>query len=167
MRSDHPISIDRRDKRSPFSSLSLSLSFSLSLSLVSLSRLKNQENVFFFLPKFLFDFSLLNPYVWIHGPHHAMCPPLIRVRFCTETIYFFSVQFILNELSSSHFLKPFSLSFEEPGKCFFFSSQNSFLTFPYLILMFGYMAHIMPCVHHSFGSVFAPKQFISFQFNLF
>ena len=55
-------------------------------------------------PRQVFDFSLFNPYVWIHGPHHAMCPPLIRVRFCIETIYFFSVQFILNELSSSHFL---------------------------------------------------------------
>ena len=32
---------------------------------------------------------------------------------------------------------------------------------------FGCMAHIAQCVHHSFGSVSAPKQFISFQFNLF
>ena len=33
-----------------------------------------------------------------------MCPSLIWVRFYSEIIYFFSVQFILNELSSSHFL---------------------------------------------------------------
>ena len=33
-----------------------------------------------------------------------MCPSLIRVRFCPETIDLFSVQFILNELSLSHFL---------------------------------------------------------------
>ena len=33
-----------------------------------------------------------------------MCPSLIRVRFYPETIYLFSVQFILNELSSSNFL---------------------------------------------------------------
>ena len=33
-----------------------------------------------------------------------MCASLIRVRFCNETIYLFSVQFIFNELSSSHFL---------------------------------------------------------------
>ena len=33
-----------------------------------------------------------------------MCPFLIRVLFCTETIYLFSIKFILNEISSSHFL---------------------------------------------------------------
>ena len=33
-----------------------------------------------------------------------MCLSLIRVRFYPETNYFFSIQFILNELSSSHFL---------------------------------------------------------------
>ena len=33
-----------------------------------------------------------------------MCPSLIRVCFFLETIYFFPIQFILNELSSSHFL---------------------------------------------------------------
>ena len=33
-----------------------------------------------------------------------MCPSLIQVRFCPKTIYLFLVQFILNELSSSHFL---------------------------------------------------------------
>ena len=34
----------------------------------------------------------------------AQGPSLIRVRLCSEIIYFFSVQFSLNELSSSHFL---------------------------------------------------------------
>ena len=33
-----------------------------------------------------------------------MCPSFIRVYFYPETIYLFSIQFILNELSSSHFL---------------------------------------------------------------
>ena len=33
-----------------------------------------------------------------------MCPSLIRVRFYPEIIYFFLVQFILKELSLSHFL---------------------------------------------------------------
>ena len=35
---------------------------------------------------------------WIHSLY---C--FIRVRFCPETIYLFSIHFILNELSSSHF----------------------------------------------------------------
>ena len=34
----------------------------------------------------------------------AQFPYLMRVRLCPEIIYFFSVQFSLNELSSSHFL---------------------------------------------------------------
>ena len=33
-----------------------------------------------------------------------MCPSLIQVCFLPEIIYFFLVHFILNELSSSHFL---------------------------------------------------------------
>ena len=33
-----------------------------------------------------------------------MCPSLIQVHFYPETIYLFLVQFILNELSSSHFM---------------------------------------------------------------
>ena len=33
-----------------------------------------------------------------------MCPSLIQVHFCPETIYFFLIQFILNELSSIYFL---------------------------------------------------------------
>ena len=50
---------------------------------------------------FPFSFFFL---IWIHGSHCAMCPSHIWVHFYLETIYFFSVQFILNELSSSHFL---------------------------------------------------------------
>ena len=56
-----------------------------------------------FLP---FDFPFFFPFIlffYIHGSHCSMCLPLIRVRFCPEKIYLFSVQFILNELSSSHF----------------------------------------------------------------
>ena len=55
---------------------------------------------------FLFFFSSFYLFIylfWIHGSHCAMCPSLIRVCFCLETIYLFSVQFILNELSSNHF----------------------------------------------------------------
>ena len=33
-----------------------------------------------------------------------MYPSLIRVRLCLETIYLFSIQFILNKFSSSHFM---------------------------------------------------------------
>ena len=59
---------------------------------------------------FLFDFFgfyllfiyllllLLLLLFWIHGSYR-----FIRVRFCSETIYLFSIHFILNELSSSHF----------------------------------------------------------------
>ena len=37
--------------------------------------------------------------------HIASCVHLsFGVHFCLETIYFFSIQFILNELSSRHFL---------------------------------------------------------------
>ena len=56
---------------------------------------------FFLAPSFIcpsppFDFYLLFFF--------SMCPSLIRVCFYPETIYLFLVQFILNELSSSHFL---------------------------------------------------------------
>ena len=58
-----------------------------------------------FLLTFLFFlFILFLKKFWIHGSHCAMCPSLILVHFCPETIYFFSVQFSLNELSSIHFL---------------------------------------------------------------
>ena len=57
---------------------------------------------------FFFDFPSFYPFlfflIWIHGSHCAKCPYLIWVRFCPETIYFFSVQFILNELNSNNFL---------------------------------------------------------------
>ena len=51
--------------------------------------------VFFFFSLFLF---------YLKFGYMAQCPSLIWVRFYPETIYFFSVQFSLNELSSSHFL---------------------------------------------------------------
>ena len=38
-----------------------------------------------------------------NGSHCAMCPSHIWICFYPEIIYFFLVQFILNELSSSHF----------------------------------------------------------------
>ena len=67
-------------------------------------------------------------------------------------------------------------------KIFFFPFSLSILALPlwsvpfsfpfdfYLLLFFkkiGYMAHIAPCVHLSFGYISALKQFTSFQFNLF
>ena len=54
----------------------------------------------FFRNSFFFFFFL----IWTHGSHCAMCPSLIRVRFCPEAIYLFSVQFISTELSLSYFL---------------------------------------------------------------
>ena len=48
-----------------------------------------------------FFFFILSFFFLIFG---CMCPFLIRVRFFPEIIYFSSIQFILNELSSSHFL---------------------------------------------------------------
>ena len=89
MKTHGPIFVDLRDKFLSllFSSLSLSVSFSLTpLSVFFLSFLA-------FYPFIFFYFLFLN-----------MCQSLIRVRLCPETIYFFSVQFILNELSSIHFL---------------------------------------------------------------
>ena len=46
-----------------------------------------------------------------HDPHRAMCPLLIWVRFCLETIYFIpiQVQYILNELYLINF--PLSIFF--------------------------------------------------------
>ena len=38
------------------------------------------------------------------SPFFSMCLSLIQVRFCPETIYLFSIQFILNELNSRDFL---------------------------------------------------------------
>ena len=54
--------------------------------------------VFIFL--FIFVFFL----IWIQGSHCAICSSLIQVHFYSRTIYFFVIKFILNELTSSHFL---------------------------------------------------------------
>ena len=87
------ISINLREKRKTFFSF-----FSLSLSAHSLCSPSLP-----FLLTFLFLFILFF-LIWIHGSRCAMCPSLIWVRFLSKTIYFFLVQVILNELSSSHFL---------------------------------------------------------------
>ena len=88
----HLISVDLREKKKK------SFFYSLSLSSHSLCL----PSPFLFIP---FDFLFfVFIFFWIHGSHYAMCPSFIRVRFFPETIYFFLVQFILNELSSSHFL---------------------------------------------------------------
>ena len=76
-----PISIDLREKRRK-----------KNLSLLSLSRSSSVSPFFF-----SFYFIYINIYIIIRLS-------LIRVRFCPEIIYLFSVQFILNELSSNHFL---------------------------------------------------------------
>ena len=77
-----PISINLKEK---LELLSLKFFFSL------LSRTLSVSSFLFIL-------------FFIHGSHCAMCLSLIWVRFRSETVYLFPVQFILNELSSSHFL---------------------------------------------------------------
>ena len=102
MKTDGLISVHLRDKRkTPFPIFFLSPSSPPSRSSLSVSS-------FFFPFEFPFSFypflSFFFKKIWIHGSHCAMCPSLIQVCFYLETIYFFSIQFILNELSSSHFL---------------------------------------------------------------
>ena len=61
--------------------------------------------LFYFI--FLFRFFYFNFFFKIldtYGSHYAMYPSLIRIRFYPKTIHFFSIQFILTELSSSYFL---------------------------------------------------------------
>ena len=94
-----PISIDLREKQRKEKK-----KISLSLFTLPLSRKMPFLFYFHFYPFFLFFLFLLFIFIliiiiWIHDSY---C--LIRVRFCRETIYLFSVHFILNEFSSSHFL---------------------------------------------------------------
>ena len=99
MKTYGPISVDLKDKQRKKKFLSLSLSLSTN----SLDRNNGLLLFHFFFLIFVFIFFLfiylLLLLFWIHGSY---C--FIRVRFCPETIYFFSVHFILNELSPSHFL---------------------------------------------------------------
>ena len=89
----NPNSVDLREKFfSPYPSL-LSLSLFLAHHLCRKCLLPFCLLFFSFYLTFLFYFNFL-----------IMCPSLIWVRFCPETIYLFSVQFILHELSSSHLL---------------------------------------------------------------
>ena len=91
-----PISVNLRDKKkNHFSFFSLPLSRSHFPS-VPLFFSLDFPSFYPFLSFFLKNLDICS--------HCTMCPSLIRVRFCPETIYFFLVQFILNELSSSHFL---------------------------------------------------------------
>ena len=85
MKTYGPISVDLREKRKTHFFLYLSLS----------SLLTPPPPVSSFL---LFDFAFFFFF------NMMQCPYLIRVRFYSETIYFFLVQFSLNELSSSNFL---------------------------------------------------------------
>ena len=93
MKTYGPISVDLREKRRKKKKKNFSLSLSLTLSLSLLFFL-----LFFFILVFIFFINIII-IVWIYGSY---C--LIQVRFCSETIYLFLVHFILNELSSSHFL---------------------------------------------------------------
>ena len=52
--------------------------------------------IFFYLLSFIIIIIIL---IWIHSSYY-----FIRVRFYPENFYFFSVHFILNELSTRHFL---------------------------------------------------------------
>ena len=98
-----PISIDLIEKRKTFF-------FFLSLSPLTLclfSRLSSPSFLYFPSLFFFLFFSFLYLFLflfWTHGSHCTMCPSLIQVRFYLETIYFFSVQFILTELISINFL---------------------------------------------------------------
>ena len=90
-RSDHPISVDRKKKaRTSLSSLSHLHAHCPSVS-------SSSSSFSFHLTLFFYSFYPFFLYM-------AQCPSLIQVRFYPEIIYFFSVQFSLNELSSSHFL---------------------------------------------------------------
>ena len=91
MRDDHPSFVDLR-KKSELLSL-----HPLLLSLLD-PALKKIGFSPFCPPFILINLSLLS------GSCHAKCPLWSRVRFCNEMIHLFLVQFILNELSSSHFL---------------------------------------------------------------
>ena len=59
-------------------------------------------SMFFFVFIFFFFFLLLVFLLLLFWKHGTYC--FIQVSFYPETIYFFSVHFILNELSPSHFL---------------------------------------------------------------
>ena len=99
-----PISVNLRDKQKtpfPFFFLSLCLPSSSSLS-VSSFFFSFDFSFFLFIIFFHFYIFLFFLYFWIHDSHYAMCLSFIRVRFYPKTIYLFSVQFILNELRSSH-----------------------------------------------------------------
>ena len=72
--------------------------FSLTLRL-SLSTRAYPFFSFCYFRLFLSFLLLLLLLFWIHGSYY-----FIRIRFYPKTIYFFSVHFILNELSPSHFL---------------------------------------------------------------
>ena len=97
MKTYGPISVDLREKRRKKTN-KISLSLSLSLSLSNALPLPFIFLLFFFILVFIFFINIII-IVWIYGSY---C--LIQVRFCSETIYLILVHFILNELSSSHFL---------------------------------------------------------------
>ena len=91
-----PISVNLREKRRKEK---IKISPSLSLQAPSLPKMPFLFYFIILLLLLLFSIIIIIIIIWIYDPYY-----LIRVCFYPETIYFFSIQFILNELSSSHFL---------------------------------------------------------------
>ena len=70
---------------------------------LSLSNPKMASFFFYFcLSLFVLFFIIILIIILLFDIYSSYC--FIRIRFCPEKIYFFSVHFILNELNPSHFL---------------------------------------------------------------
>ena len=85
---------NRSERRKKNQKLSLSLSLSTRASHFSFCYF----SFFFYLFIYLFIIIIII-LIWIHSSYY-----FIRVHFYPKNFYFFSVHFILNELSPSHFL---------------------------------------------------------------
>ena len=105
MKTYGPISVNLREK---LELLSLKLFFSSPFTHLPFPQKFGPPSFDFFFPLSYFPFFLIIIFkiffIWTLGSHCAMCPSLIRVCYCPTKIYLFSVQFILNKLSLSHFL---------------------------------------------------------------
>ena len=94
MKTYSPISVDLREKRRE-EEKNLFLR-TLSAEILLFPFLTFPFSLLFYFILFIIIIIII---IWIHDSY---C--LIRVCFCPKKIYFFSVHFILNELSSSYFL---------------------------------------------------------------
>ena len=100
MKTCGPIFVDLRKKRKE-EKIKIKISLlSYPCSLPSVCSLPKWHFASFYLT-FYFNF-LCFIIILLFDIYGSYC--FIRVRFCPETIYFFSVHFILNELNPSHFL---------------------------------------------------------------